>query len=406
MPRPRRSNLGRHTRRNQDHRRARSQMTQEEIEANREAERLRAEQLRNTPGVQDALNEGNRLRRETEQRSPVVTQRIQEHRRVSRRATVTNMHRVAFEYDSTADYGADARVNIGEMTNVCPHCNAVKFTNETSGLCCASGKVKLEPLHPPAEPLRALFDGVHPHSNEFLKNILAYNNIFIMTSFGAKIIKEGNYMPTCKVTQTQIYSNDDSDCVEVQHNTPHCTTINQHFLIRQIHGQVFHRIGALAPFPNEQEQYLQVYFLPNNDQLNLRDGINQRLSLKLKREVLHILQNFVHENNSLVEMFKTAAEDLPSDDHSIIIRADRTPAGEHERRYNAPTISEVGAIVVGDQANRRDIVLRRRNNTLQCVSETHRLYDALQYPLLYWQGQDGYDITLKMVNPITGKMHL
>ncbi|XP_060845863.1 uncharacterized protein LOC132925485 [Rhopalosiphum padi] len=36
------------------------------------------------------------------------------------------------------------------------------------------------------------------------------------------------------------------------------------------------------------------------------------------------------------------------------------------------------------------------------VNETHRLYDALQYPIIYWQGQDGYDITLKMVDPITG----
>ncbi|GBP93412.1 hypothetical protein EVAR_84303_1 [Eumeta japonica] len=32
-------------------------------------------------------------------------------------------------------------------------------------------------------------------------------------------------------------------------------------------------------------------------------------------------------------------------------------------------------------------------------NETHRLYDALQYPIIYWQ--DGYDITLKMVDPIT-----
>ncbi|XP_061381633.1 uncharacterized protein LOC133319827 [Danaus plexippus] len=35
------------------------------------------------------------------------------------------------------------------------------------------------------------------------------------------------------------------------------------------------------------------------------------------------------------------------------------------------------------------------------VNKTHRLYDALQYPIIYWQGQDGYDITLKMVDPIT-----
>ncbi|XP_039968075.1 uncharacterized protein LOC120779761 [Bactrocera tryoni] len=39
---------------------------------------------------------------------------------------------------------------------------------------------------------------------------------------------------------------------------------------------------------------------------------------------------------------------------------------------------------------------------MHCVNETHRLYDVLQYSIIYWQGQDGYDITLKMVDPITG----
>lgn len=66
-----------------------------------------------------------------------------------------------------------------------------------------------------------------------------------------------------------------------------------------------------------------------------------------------MLQNLIHTNISLVEMFKTAAED--SDDDSIIIRAERTPAGEHEHRYNALTISKVGAIGVCDQANHPDI---------------------------------------------------
>lgn len=40
------------------------------------------------------------------------------------------------------------------------------------------------------------------------------------------------------------------------------------------------------------------------------------------------------------------------------------------------------------------------------VNETHRLYDALQYPIIYWQGQDGYDITLKMVDPITSRYNI
>lgn len=154
MPRPRRSNLGRHTRRTRYYRRIRNQMSQEEIEAHREAGRLRAQQYRNTPGVREALNKRSRLRQQTQQRSPAVTQRIQDRRRARRSATM------AFKYESTADYGAYARANIGEMTNVCQHCNAVKFINETPGLCCASGKVKLEPLDLPAEPIQALYEGV------------------------------------------------------------------------------------------------------------------------------------------------------------------------------------------------------------------------------------------------------
>ena len=50
----------------------------------------------------------------------------------------------------------------------------------------------------------------------------------------------------------------------------------------------------------------------------------------------------------------------------------------------------------------RDIVLEKRNNRLQRVSETHRSYDALQYPLIFWQGEDGYDFSIMQINPRTG----
>jgi Helitron helicase-like domain at N-terminus len=58
-------------------------------------------------------------------------------------------------------------------------------------------------------------------------------------------------------------------------------------------------------------------------------------------------------------------------------------------------------VIVGNDFDRRDIVLHKRNNQLQRVSETHRSYDALQYPLLFWQGEDGYHFLIKKVNPTT-----
>ncbi|XP_050340211.1 uncharacterized protein LOC126766479 [Bactrocera neohumeralis] len=92
---------------------------------------------------------------------------------------------------------------------------------------------------------------------------------------------------------------------------------------------------------------------------------------------------------------------MPSDGHKIIIKADKTPIGEHTRRFNAPTIDEVAIVVVGEHFQSRDIVLYRRNENLQRISELHRCYDALQYPILFWRGDDGYHINIPMINPTT-----
>lgn len=152
---------------------------------------------------------------------------------------------------------------------------------------------------------------------------------------------------------------------------------------------------------NDDHKFLQVYFLGNSeDEINLRCSISRAV----KREIIAKLQELLHEHNELVTLFKTALEMMTSDDHKIVIKADKTPAGEHERRFNAPTLNEVAIVVVGENLESRDIVIQRRNgNTLQRVSETHRSYDALQYPLIFPRGEDGYHFLIKMINPLTGK---
>lgn len=59
-----------------------------------------------------------------------------------------------------------------------------------------------------------------------------------------------------------------------------------------------------------------------------------------------------------------------SDNYKIVIRADKTPAGQHARRFNAPTIDEVVIFVVGENFESRDIVLNFRNDRLQSMKET------------------------------------
>lgn len=142
----------------------------------------------------------------------------------------------------------------------------------------------------------------------------------------------------------------------------------------QIQGQVYHRTGSLLPFANADHQFLQIYFIGDEDaQIDRRCAVVANTT----RAVIADLQTFFDEHNELVRLFKTALDRMPSDDHKIVIKADRTPFGEHSRRFNAPTIDEVAIVIVGDQFKSRDIILHRRNEQIQCVQ------DAMTYVRKY-----------------------
>ena len=59
--------------------------------------------------------------------------------------------------------------------------------------------------------------------------------------------------------------------------------------------------------------------------------------------------------------------------------------------------------MVGDQFLPRDIILHKRNAQLLRIAETHGCYDALQYPIIFWDGADGYHFNIKLMNPATNK---
>ncbi|XP_055306971.1 uncharacterized protein LOC129571224 [Sitodiplosis mosellana] len=228
-------------------------------------------------------------------------------------------------------------------------------------------RVKIESYDDIPVLLRELLSGNTPDSKHFLDKIQTYNNMFQMTSFGASRIVRDNFMPTFK-----------------------------------IQGQIYHRIGALLPNPDADYEFLQIYFIGNSDQ-----EVDRRCEIapSTRRNIVEQLQELLHKENQLVNVFKMSLEKLTADNERIAISANHTPAGQHPGRFNAPTIDEVAILVVGDGANPRDIVLHRRNNNeLQRVNELHRSYDALQYPLLFWRGEDQYDITLKMKDPMTGAL--
>ena len=72
-------------------------------------------------------------------------------------------YRMAFRYSPVDDYSRCVQIGF----KICPYCKALKFNDETMGMCCASGKVKLPQLAAPPEPLKTLLTGTTSESKRF-----------------------------------------------------------------------------------------------------------------------------------------------------------------------------------------------------------------------------------------------
>ncbi|UYV70255.1 hypothetical protein LAZ67_7002292 [Cordylochernes scorpioides] len=275
-----------------------------------------------------------------------------------RASTWADMLNAAFHYNPALNYEQFTFLQIGHMDKQCLHCTAFKYNGERPGMCCSAGKVKIPDLPEPPEALRTLLDGSSPHSAEFMQRVLHYNNAFQMTSFrcGSRVVLPG-YMPTFKVQ-----------------------------------GQVYHRICSVLPPLNSdsrqlQPAFLQVFFIGDS---SAEVATRHRNFPITKPHIVSILQDMLHRHNPYVHLFKASIEKMPSPDYKLVIKADKAPPGHHPRTFNAPTINEVAIVIVQENCDRRDIVLSKRGSGVQRINEFHRSYDALQYPLVFWNGQDGY----------------
>ena len=99
------------------------------------------------------------------------------------------------------------------------------------------------------------------------------------------------------------------------------------------------------------------------------------------------------ENNHLVQSFRMvrdASVNENTQDIRLRLVGNRSRDG---RMYNLPTASEVAILIVGDVENLekgRDIIVEYKNGSLQRINELHPSYLALQYPLFFPYGEDGY----------------
>jgi hypothetical protein len=187
-----------------------------------------------------------------------------------------------------------------------------KRSRETPGMCCSGGKVKLPALHSPPE---SLMSGTTNRSKHVLENMRKYNCCFQMTSFGAtNDVFVSGFMPTLKVQ-----------------------------------GQVYRRVGSILTPSDGQHKFFQIYFM-GVERLEAKQRCNNIPDAHHDNDT--DLQQMLHEHNAYVHVFKTTLQTKPSYAYKVVICADKKPAGEHERRFNAPTTDEVSVVIVGNEFDR------------------------------------------------------
>ena len=104
------------------------------------------------------------------------------------------------KYDSTIDYRNDLAISIGSPTILGQYCSALKWKDESMGICSSNGKIKLDDIVAPPDPLKSLIDGNRPKHTEFIHNICPYNKAFQMTSFKSqRMVVQHGFMPTSEV---------------------------------------------------------------------------------------------------------------------------------------------------------------------------------------------------------------
>ncbi|KAF8048014.1 hypothetical protein N665_2724s0004 [Sinapis alba] len=286
---------------------------------------------------------------------------------------------------STTSKKEDSYLDEGDPEYTCGHCGAIMWygerinkrknsRNPSFTLCCGQGQVQLPLLKDPPTALKSLMEGDDAQSKHFQRNMRPYNMVFSFTSLGGKVercVKKGN----------------GPDMFQLQ-------------------GENYHLMDSLQPPDGREAKFGQLYIVDTENEAENRSKClskgNQRFQVKkkdgLKKEIIEVLMKMLNEVNPYVKQFRSARDRFdtnPEDAFHMRIVSDRLKDG---RTYNTPTASEVAALIPGDfnlDMNRRDIVLQKHCGKLKRINEIHVSYLALQYPLLFSYGEDGFRLGIK-----------
>ncbi|KAK6021322.1 hypothetical protein OSTOST_13005 [Ostertagia ostertagi] len=266
--------------------------------------------------------------------------------------------------------------DMGEMNCVCSSCGAFRWKAEKASICCHGGKVTGDVVShvSPHAALQPLFSGATNDSKEFLANIRKYNQAFAFTSMSSNL-------------DLNLASDRDG------------------IYTFRVNGELYHRIGdGLEAEDGDAAKFSQIYFLDSEAQSPRR----LQIFSDLRPMAVATIHDTMQAHNALVQQFVAAREMAQNTTNVVLsINGSAVPAGEHPRRYNAASASEVAAVWLNEESTtNRDIVLRKRGGGLKRINECHPMYDALSYPLFFPEGTQGWSVQLKTTSKVTLKAYV
>ena len=110
-------------------------------------------------------------------------------------------------------------------------------------------------------------------------------------------------------------------------------------------------------------------------------------------DIVYGLMETLDQCNQLVKYFRMVRDRFDESDlHNVRIRLIRI-CNSGERQYNLPVTSKIAALIIEDfniESSDKDIIVENQSLGLQHINGTHPSFMALQYPLLFPYGEDGY----------------
>ncbi|GJZ49308.1 hypothetical protein Tco_0603498 [Tanacetum coccineum] len=305
-----------------------------------------------------------------------------------------SVHRMARQNRRIREY-----CDSGDATYTCSHCQAKYWYGERTvrrssksnpkfSTCCSEGKVQLPFLHDAPQLLQQLMDyNGGELSKLFRKKIKVFNAMLFPTPIP----------PPFHVNQEKINRE-----INDGHG-PYTFRLN---------GHNHHRIGTLLPtHADGRPRFAQLYIYDTENEVDNRiHALNLTNPDNNIRFLVQYLIAMLNLNNLLVQSFRMARERFNESSMQPVTLRLLSTRQRNAREYNLPIASEVVALVPGDgnPTECRDVIVEERrtddgHNPVKCISELHPSFMALQYPLLFPYGEDGFQLEKPLNVPPTTK---